>query len=123
MSGIHVVPLASSFHAKSYMQRLYITIGLDSVVVQGFDVFGNILNKVFRQIAGTSPENNMCLNNCSKSLQVSSGICHNSSAVKPVSSTALAILARPFAAFNSLSSNICSVKVSGFDRFRDDSTE
>ena len=61
-----------------------LAIGLMSVVVRGPDVFGNILNKVVRQAAGTSPENNMWWNMCSKSLQMSSGICFKSSAIKPV---------------------------------------
>ena len=100
-----------------------LAIGLKSVVVRGFDVFGNILNKVFREIARAPPGNNMWLNMCSKSLQMSSGIYPNSAAVKPVSSAALASLARPFAAFNSFNSNIKFVKRVWFDRFRNDSTE
>ena len=44
-----------------------LAIGLKSVVVRGFDVFGNILNKVFRHAGSISSENSMSLNNCSKS--------------------------------------------------------
>ena len=59
--------------------------------------FGKILNKVFRQAAGVSPQNSMWLKQkkCSKSFQASSGKSLNYSAVKLVSSAALDILARP----------------------------
>ena len=61
-------------HAKTLYIKRMLAISVKSVVVRGFDVFGNIFNKVFRQAAGTSPENNMYFNNCSKPLHMSSGI-------------------------------------------------
>ena len=79
--------------AKILNNKRMLAIGLKSVVVRGFDVFGNILHKVFRHVRGTSPENSRPLNNSSKSLHISPGKRLTTSAIKLISSAALAILA------------------------------